>query len=199
MSSRSRQQLEAWLKTIDVNGAVLDVGGSQNPIKGRTKNWNVDDYKILDLEIPHENKTNPDIRHNINYHLTDNRDYLVKEKFWSADIVFAIEIMEYVRDPATAINNISLLLKRNGLLYSSWHALYGLHNPKGEDCLRYTRYGIEKLMKVADFEILEMIPRTISEEGKKHLINFYKTEGMRLDYNDPETYVEGYLVKARKK
>ena len=41
------QQLEDWIKTLDVSGSVLDIGGSQNPIKGRTKSWDVNEYKIL--------------------------------------------------------------------------------------------------------------------------------------------------------
>jgi len=37
MSSYSRIKLEEYLKTIDVKGKVVDIGGSQNPIKGRVK------------------------------------------------------------------------------------------------------------------------------------------------------------------
>lgn len=197
MSSRSRQQLESWLKTIDVSGKVLDIGGSQNPIKGRTKSWNVDDYKILDLLSPHECKQEPDIIVDLNEDFALSKE-MEKIENW-IDVMFCIEISEYLYIPSKTLLNLSIFLKYGGVLYISFHWLYGLHNPKGEDCLRYTRYGIEKLLKETGFEILEMTPRTISEEGKKHLINFYKTEGMRLDYNDPETYVEGYLVKARKK
>ena len=40
--SNVRRQLEAWLKTIDVKAdCVLDVGGAQLPVKGRTKSWEV--------------------------------------------------------------------------------------------------------------------------------------------------------------
>ncbi len=53
MSSQSRMQLEKWLSEIEVKGKCLDCGGSQNPIKGRTKSWEAEEYKILDLETPH--------------------------------------------------------------------------------------------------------------------------------------------------
>lgn len=70
MSSYSRQQLEAWLKNIDVKAKrVLDCGGSQLPVKGRTKSWEVKTYKILDLQNPHENKVSPDIVADINVDL----------------------------------------------------------------------------------------------------------------------------------
>ena len=35
--SNVRKQLENWLKTKDVNGSVLDVGGIHLPINGRKK------------------------------------------------------------------------------------------------------------------------------------------------------------------
>ena len=68
--SYSRQQLEEWLKTIEtVSGRVLDVGGSQNPITKRLRNTAIlfEDYKILDLEQPHECKQKPDIVMDLNY------------------------------------------------------------------------------------------------------------------------------------
>lgn len=62
MSSFSRKQLEEWVKEIEVKGGkCLDVGGSQNPITKRLKIFESNDYKILDLEIPHECKRKPDI------------------------------------------------------------------------------------------------------------------------------------------
>jgi len=54
MSSFTRQVLENWLKTIDVNcDKVLDVGSSQLSIKNRTKSFNVKELVGLDLEVPH--------------------------------------------------------------------------------------------------------------------------------------------------
>ena len=66
MASRSRIQLEAWLKTIEVNGKVLGIGEAQQSTKGRTKTWDVEEYKILDLEQPHECVNKPHIEMDIN-------------------------------------------------------------------------------------------------------------------------------------
>jgi SAM-dependent methyltransferase len=77
MSSYTRQQLESWLKTIDVSDKVIDIGGSQNPIKGRTKSWNVEEYKILDLETPHECKQKPDIIYDLNDNSTTEKTVMV--------------------------------------------------------------------------------------------------------------------------
>lgn len=212
MASRSRIELESWLKTIDVKGSVLDIGGSQNTIQGRTKSWDVSEYVIMDLETPHECKQKPDIIEDIqeiswwdeeaDCYVTTSRLDSYKENSFSGikgfDNVFCIEVSEYWNKPFDALIGINQLMKKGGTLYISFHTLYGLHNPKGEDCLRYTKNAIEKLMKETGFKILEMIPRTISKEGRCFLEQFYRTEGMRLDYSDPETWVEGYLVKTRK-
>lgn len=67
MSSYFRQKLESYLKTLDVKAdRVLDVGGSQLSIKGRTKSFQVKELLTLDLAEPHEGKK-PDIIADMNY------------------------------------------------------------------------------------------------------------------------------------
>lgn len=188
MSSRSRIQLEEYLKTIDVSGAVLDIGGSQNPIKGRTKTWNPTRYDISDLEMPHGVKVPPDLVMDIN-----EKMQFGKRRY---DMIFCIEVMEYVYDPVEAIYNIYKLLNKGGVAYVTLHLLYGLHPPKEKDCLRYTKYAIQKM--TTQFSNVEYTPRTIGTEGRKFLEMFYRAEGMRLDYSDPETWIEGYIVKLTK-
>ena len=111
--------------------------------------------------------------------------------------VFCIEVFEYIFNPFQALKNINLLLKQGGILYISFHTWYGLHKPEGEDYLRYTKYGIEKLLKETGFEIVEMLPKTVNQEARGALQEFYNDEGMRILYNDA-TFNEGYLVKAKK-
>ena len=54
-ASYTRAQLEKWLKTIDVKAdRVLDIGSSQNGIKGRTKSFEVVECVGLDLKNPHQ-------------------------------------------------------------------------------------------------------------------------------------------------
>jgi len=194
MPSKSRIQLENWLKTIDVKGNVLDIGGSQNPIKGRTKSWDVKDYKILDLEQPHECKIKPDIISSIEkLDITD--DILVKR----FDNLFCIEVMEYIIDPWAAFMNMNFLLKDGGSLYISTHYLYGLHKPKNNDFMRLTFHGIKKLLTATAFEIKEYEPRWLDEQSKMHLQMFYHNEGMRIDYDDPSWCHSGHLIHAIKK
>lgn len=66
--SYTREQLERWLKTIEVKGSVLDIGNAQNKLKGRTKGYNPEEYIGLDLEQPHQGEC-ADIIYDINYPL----------------------------------------------------------------------------------------------------------------------------------
>ena len=57
MASNTRRQLENWLKTIDVSGSVLDVGGLTLPVYGRTKTWDVHSYAITDIKEKYKGRT----------------------------------------------------------------------------------------------------------------------------------------------
>lgn len=195
MASKSRIQLEEWLKTIEPTGKVADVGGSQNPIEGRTKNWNVESYHCIDLCEPHETKRRPDIMLDIQKDLTETN---AVDFYGNFDTVFCIEVAEYWYDPMQALWNLARLLKKNGILYISFHFLYGLHNPKGEDCLRYTKNAIVKIAEATGFAITDIKTKMTSDPGLISLEEFYRREGMRLDFRDPQTYEEGYLVTMKK-
>lgn len=182
MSSNARHQLERWLQTIDVKGTVLDVGGVSRPVKGRTKSWQVDDYKILDKGERKPEATAyyvVDINYPINY-------------IPQFDIVFCLEVMEYIFNPVQALRNINDFLKPNGVLYISFHFLFPHHSPPQQDYLRYTKRGVIKLLEETGFEIEKMIPKTtivpdILKEFCKAESKVYKSQGEI-----------GYLIKGRK-
>jgi len=182
MSSNTRKQLENWLKTIDVNGTVLDVGGVTWPVKGRTKSWDVTDYKILDY-CEEKRGTKADYIEDINHPIS------IMSQF---NIVFCLEVMEYIWSPMTALINIKRFLKPNGILYISFHFLFPHHHPAVSDCLRYTRSGVEKLLKETGFGIEEIVPRTTVVPDI--LKEFCEAESKI--YNYPSEI--GYLIKAKK-
>lgn len=203
MSSNYRQQLETWLKDIEVYAdKVLDVGGSQYPIKGRTDSWDVKDYKILDLKQPHECKRKPniiwDLNENIKADGNGTRDITNGGKFVNFNILFCLEVMEYIWDPIICLNNLNRLMKDGAILYISFPTIYPHHNPYGEDCLRYTRWGVEKLLSKTGFEIEELTPRKAKHTNFNWLWEFYMKEGMRPAKNFDGHIDIGYLVKAKK-
>lgn len=208
MSSNSRRQLEAWLKTIDVKGVVLDIGGCQNPIKGRTKTYFPSEYFILDLPVPHEQKSDVHFVCDIQDPNCLDRVYRLRSVFDGTstedveeeiefDQIFCLEVSEYWIDPMMAIRNISKMLKVGGRLYISFHFIYPVHEPKEEDCLRYTHHGVEKLLRKNGLEIDRCIDRMILT-GKDSLFSFYAQEGMRLSKAYGRHNAVGCLVEATK-
>lgn len=215
MSSYFREQLEEWLKTIDVKAdCVLDVGGAQLPVKDRVRTWEVKekDYKILDLENPHKGEK-PDIVCDLNnvddIHTCHNNfpdcwnEPEIKHEVGviyenSFDVIFCLEVMEYIWNPYRSLKNINWFMRKDGILYISFPFIYPHHNPEGKDYLRYTRWGVEKLLKEAGFEIEEIVTRLASKEGGFILANFFGTDRMRPSKQYQGHNEVGYLVKARK-
>lgn len=178
--SPSRKQLEAWLRTIEVRGEVIDIGGLFKPIKGRTKTWEVSDYEILDIK-PYRSGVRADIVMDLNY-----EDFTFDPAEF--DVAFCIEVFSHLWNPFVALHNIHLLLKEKGLLYLSTHFLFPNHS--GNDSLRYTRYGITKLLTESGFEVLEIIPK----KPTRDLSEWLNSESAVVKYPNEI----GHLVKARK-
>lgn len=204
MSSYFRQQLESWLSNLDVNAdRVLDIGGGALPVKDRVRSWNVKEYKILDNELE-EMKQKPDIVEDLNSNIT-----FPSEMIDYFDTIFCLEVFEYIWDPYRALSNINAYLKPGGILYNSFPFVYPHHNPKGKDYLRYTRWGVEKLLKETGFEIEEIIARTQKIEidyeqdppqpKQSDIKDWYNDQKMHPIKHWPGHNEIGYIVKARKK
>ena len=185
MSSLYRQQLEAYLKRIDVRAeSVLDVGAGSHPIMKRVNSWDVKEYKTLDNDA----KFKPDYLKDLNYKIELDRKF---------DIVFCLEVSEYLFRPLVAIKNLYNFLKNDGILYISFCSIYPLHNPPKIDYLRYTKNAVEKLLKEAGFKDWEITPR-IASNGQKSLCSFYFQEQMRFMKGTDEIFDLGYMVRALK-
>lgn len=191
MSSLTRQQLEAWVKGIKIPAMskVLDVGGSQKPVKDRLgEKGETSTYTILDLAEPHEVSQRPHIVCDLNYERTD----AIITKF---DYAFCLEVAEYWWNPLQALRNINSFLKPHAKLYLSVPFVYPVHNPKDEDCLRYTETGIVKLLERAGFGINKIIPRTADS---LLLESFYIIEGMKPSKDYKSHNAVGWLIEAVK-
>ena len=200
MSSYTRQQLEAYLKTIDVRAdRVLDIGGSQLPIKGRTKSWEVGEYHIMDMECPHEQKRKPDFVVDLNHRDSQFNDLVVPDgfKYESYDVVFGIELMEYVLDPLDTIRSMRGFLKTYGIIYLSFHLVYPHHEPTACDYFRYTKSGAQKLLTENGFEIMQIVPRMAQGASA---YQFYKSNLMRPAKSMKQSEHEeiGWIIKAKK-
>ena len=204
--SKSRQQLELWIKSLtNIKGNILDIGGSQLSILKRLNNTelNIKNYKILDLEQPHEQKEKVDIVCDLNkYHFVTLKDSISPLDYYEAhkykeyfDISFCIEVSEYWWNPVQALDNINYFLKKDGILYLSCHFVYMIHAPKHMDFMRYTPDGIEKILNETGFEILDHKYRVAENE---YLTKFYAYDKMRGLRNNINHNVVGSLIKCKK-
>lgn len=187
MSSSYRLELDRWLSQLDVKAfSVGDVGGSQLPIKGRTKSYEVGLTTIYDLEQPHVDSPKPDKVLDLNtatvYPLSTH------------DMIFCLEVFDYVWNPVRALEVLSLMLTKNGTLWVTFPAFYPHHQPIEDDALLYKEYGIRKLAKSARLEIVQMIPRRPETNA---LQQFFSIERLRAAKGYDHA-VLGWIVEMRK-
>lgn len=175
-----RQQLEEWLSKLPVKAdLVLDVGGEQGNVKGRTWSWDVKDYHVLDL---------PDFDIT---RLSDARKYEPK----NADVIFCLEVFEYLIRPYEAMETLYILLKEGGKAYVTFAFAYPHHNELEMDSLRYTEPGIRHLAKEIGLKVNNIWYR-IDKSGL--LQDFYSADGMHpaKEYNHHNA--TGFIVEFEK-
>ena len=142
MASPTRQALKDWLNSIEVKGKVLDVGGIACPMRNQIIDKGITEYKILDKVLYRK-----DVRTDYIYDL----EHFIGPLDWLFDVAFCTEVMQFIYNPVRVLNNINSFLENEALLYITFH----LTQPpmKGEDYLRYTKKGVEKLLRKTKFHI----------------------------------------------
>lgn len=183
MSSYFRQQLEHYLSDIDVSGRVLDVGGSQKGLKGRTKSWSPTEYRILDIEDRGEEVDYVyDIQKDSDLSLHKGEVFFGKHAVKQFDMVFCLEVMEYLIEPSKAIRNMAKFCRMGGKFVISFPFVYPLHPPSGKDFLRYTKYGAVELLQRNHFKIIQYLPRYFS--GRNLWLALLDHDGFRYDKSE---------------
>lgn len=191
MSSSYRLELDKWLSNLDVKAdSVLDIGGSQLPVKGRTKSWDVKEYLIADLPEPHVGSPRPDLE------LDLNEDGLTLTAFFKApyDLIFCLEVFDYIYDPMTAFRNIAGLLCEGGTAWVTFPSFYPLHQPIEDDALRYMPAGIVKLAEAAGLSVESMIKRRPETDM---LVQTWRTERMRAAKHEDHEFT-GFICEFKK-
>lgn len=186
MSSSYREELNRWLEQLEVKAnRVLDIGGSQVSLKPRVKSWDVKELLIADLPEPHEDSPKPDIELDLNILISGDGDY---------DLIFCLEVFDYIYDPATAMFNIARLLVDGGTAWISFPSVYPLHQPVGDDALRYMPAGIVKLAEKAGLTVEQMIKRRPETNLWEQ---FYRAERMRAAKHEDHNFT-GFIVEVKK-
>lgn len=182
-----KDQLNEWVADLNVEAdVVFDIGGAQNPIKGRTNTWQAKEYYIIDLETPHVTKQQPDIVHDMN-------------KAWvglkEADLIFMLGVMDYVINPNIAMRNVYEMLTDDGEAWIEWPLFYGHHEPLWDEGCRYSEGCIMRLLKQADLKLEEIIRKPA---GNPLLVEFMRQDGQRLAKNYKYHDTVGFITKVSK-
>lgn len=186
MSSSYRMELDKWLQNLDVRAqSVLDVGGSQLPVNRRVRSWDVYQYKIADLPEPHVDSPKPEIELDLN---------IPHETVITFDMIFCLEVFDYVYDPMTAFKNLANLLEKGGTLWVTFPFVYPTHQPIEDDALRYTEFGIKRLAERNGLQIEEIIKRRPETNAIEQL---WRNERMRAAKNYDHN-VTGFIVRMTK-
>ena len=194
-SSYYRQSLEDYLSGLDIKAEhVLDVGGASNPVQKRVHAWDVADYKFLDNNIETPSVMNF-------YHWDMNEPFAWTDHSMefvpNFDIVFCLEVMEYIFDPMVAMKNLRLFLKPGGILYITFNSVYPPHNPYEFDMLRYTKFGALRLLHRNGFEVLDLVPRIMHSQNE--YLQFLNAERYRYKGGREAgtLFDAGYIIKAK--
>lgn len=172
-----RDQLELWLKQLDVKADIVyDVGGGQGNVKGRTKSWEVEKYRVLDL---------PDYDIDTQHRTT----------YKQADVVFCLEVFEYLINPVVALSNIRYLLKDGGKAYVTFAFVYPLHEETNLDSLRYTETGVNRMVQRLKMKVTNIWYR-IDKSGL--LQTFYASDGMHPAKGYQHHNATGFIIEVTK-
>lgn len=171
MSSSYRIELDNFLKEQRVNThTIFDVGGAQLPVKDRLDECIYSEYKIIDLPDPHKDSQKPDIAFNL------EEDHWGKDKP-KANVVFCLEVFDYIVLPDVALSNLANMLKPGGIAYVTFPFIYPTHQPLEAEGLRYTENAIRRLAKIAGLRVSYIVPR---RPETNLLTSFYSAERMRI-------------------
>jgi len=131
------------LSKININGAILDLGGTKNAdyhkiIKGDNifKVVNIDDNYGYDFKFNIENK----------FELEDK----------SFDAVLCLNVLEHIFNYQNVVNESFRVLKDNGFLFGAVPFLFNIH-PCPNDYFRYTEQSLTKIFTNAGFRDIKII------------------------------------------
>lgn len=129
-----RQALKTLLQKMPEPFEGLNIGAGQTNIHPKIKNLELEaganiDYVGSVLDIP----------------CSDNE----------FDLVVAQEVLEHVKDPHKAVEEIYRVLKKGGHFYLQLPFIIGFH-PCPNDYWRFTHEGIQELLEYSNFRTLEL-------------------------------------------
>jgi len=124
-----------------LSGRVLDVGAGVQPFRRYLRPDH--EYVAMEVAASRSGQVTGDARHMP----------FASEVF---DGIICTEVIEHVDDPALALREIGRICRPGARLYLSAPMTWGLHY-EPYDYFRYTRYGLESLLRRCGFQVEETV------------------------------------------
>lgn len=125
---------------LGLNGRLLDAGCGRVPYRRYFKK--ITEYIAMDSK----QNSSVDIIGSVCDMPFKNKEF---------DSIICSEVLEHLSEPEKGVSEISRILKDSGLLYLTVPMCWRLHY-EPDDYYRFTKYGLEYLLKKSGFEILTM-------------------------------------------
>jgi len=142
---RIERELARFANSLPTNALVLDAGAGEARHAARFANQR---YIAVDLAVGDTGW---------NYSNLDAVSDLCALPFRDAVFDAAINVvtLEHIRDPARALREVGRTLKPGGRIFLAVPQDWEVHQPP-HDYFRYTRYGVEHLLRQAGLEVLRI-------------------------------------------
>jgi SAM-dependent methyltransferase len=133
-------------RLLAAGSRVIDIGAGEAP------------YRELFCDQNYVTLDRPDTPHSGGVDLHGDADAIPAEN-GSFDVVVCTQVLEHVPDPLRVLQEFRRVLRGGGLMLATVPFMWEEHEAPF-DYFRYTRYGVEHLLRQADFEGAEVTPRT---------------------------------------
>ncbi len=142
-----RQLVAVFEKHVKRDGIVFDIGCSAKPYKAVIQKYSSHYFGLEQAAPPHDD------------HQADmlGSAYRTGLKDSSIDTVIATAVIEHLEDPGQALEEMHRIVKPGGVVIISAPLFWHIHEAP-RDFYRYTKYGLEYMLKTAGFEAVGVKP-----------------------------------------
>lgn len=136
--------------SLPYKGIVIDLGCGSSPYKHDILKY-ANEYIGVDWQHSFHDKENVDIIADLTKKLPFDNDY--------ADTIVSFQVMEHLPEPSFFLSECNRILKSGGCLFLTVPFMWQVHE-EPFDYYRYTRYGLEYLLRKNGFAEIEIKENT---------------------------------------
>lgn len=143
MSSCRRKLLDRLLlPVVKSDGIILDIGGRRRKIRGEFGHHSTDQWVIINIDP----STVPSVQADAMY---------LPIRSETINVVYCLEVIEYVARPEVLIEEITRVLAPGGLLFLSWPLCESVHGDAELECYRPSLQKILNCLSRCQIQVIE--------------------------------------------